>query len=61
MSLPDTPRAALRELLAKELTEAWNRARHAGCPPAVLAEVFASRSRSVAEGSGPAVAGEGGG
>jgi hypothetical protein len=61
VNLPDTPRAALRELLAKELAEAWQRAREAGCPAAVLAEVFAVRQRLVAEGDGAGAAGQRGG
>lgn len=44
-------RSALRELLLAELAGAGTRARDAGCPPEVLAEVFEVRLKSAAEGA----------
>jgi hypothetical protein len=53
--LPDATRSALRELLLAELAGAGTRARDAGCPPEVLAEVFEVRLKSAAEGAEDAV------
>lgn len=51
MRLADATRSSLRELLVAELAAAGTRARAAGCPPEVLAEVLDVRSGSVAEDS----------
>ncbi|MFI5588497.1 hypothetical protein ACIA5G_25825 [Amycolatopsis sp. NPDC051758] len=62
--LTDAARAAVQALLLTELTTAWTRARAAGCPPALLTEVFeARRSPMSADGEWcePGVAGECGG
>jgi hypothetical protein len=65
--LTDAARAAVQALLLTELTTAWSRARAAGCPPALLAEVFEARwSPAFVDGEGrgpgePGVVGECGG
>jgi hypothetical protein len=41
--LTDAARAAVQALLLTELTTAWTRAKAAGCPPALLTEVFEAR------------------
>jgi hypothetical protein len=56
--LPDATRSALRELLLAELAGAGTRARDAGCPPEVLAEVLDVRLSSAAEAA-PEPAGPG--
>ncbi|MEV6872038.1 hypothetical protein [Amycolatopsis sp. NPDC051128] len=47
--LPDAARTAVRALLLAELAAAGRRARAAGCPPEVLAELFDARRRLAAE------------
>jgi hypothetical protein len=47
--LPDAARAAVRALLQAELAAAERRARAAGCPPEVLAELFDARRWSAVE------------
>ncbi|MEA5363783.1 hypothetical protein VA596_29915 [Amycolatopsis sp., V23-08] len=49
MRLAEATRTSLRELLAAELADAGARARNAGCPPEILAELFAARLSSAAE------------
>ncbi|WP_328646972.1 hypothetical protein OHS58_02225 [Amycolatopsis sp. NBC_00348] len=51
MRLADATRSSLRELLIAELAAAGTRARDAGCPPEVLAELLDARSGSLTEDS----------
>ncbi|WP_326959705.1 hypothetical protein [Amycolatopsis sp. NBC_01286] len=51
MRLADATRSSLRELLIAELAAAGTRARDAGCPPEVLAELLDVRSGSLTEDS----------
>ncbi|MFJ1765448.1 hypothetical protein ACIOD2_34340 [Amycolatopsis sp. NPDC088138] len=49
MRLADATRSSLRDLLVAELAAAGARARDAGCPPEILAEILGTRLNSAAD------------
>ncbi|MDT7799577.1 MAG: hypothetical protein QOI78_3010 [Actinomycetota bacterium] len=49
MRLADATRSSLRDLLVAELADTGARARDAGCPPEILAELLELRLNSAAD------------